>query len=255
MLPAIIGGVASLGGALIGAAGQGNANAANAHQAQANRDFQERMSSTAYQRAVADMKAAGLNPALAYQQGGASSPTGATAQFQNAAAGAGGTARAAAGTFNEIQTARAHRELTAATTAKTSAEAQQIRLESLDRLKEIQGRTDLATTTADQARRMGPFARAHVGTQADLTSEQAKTEHQLRDVRAALLRAEIDFSRTHARESTSRSILNELQAPQARNRAAAQTSWWMKKISPFLNDAGQVTKALPSVLISKSFRR
>lgn len=55
-------------------------NAFSAHQAQLNRDFQERMSGTAFQRGVADMRAAGINPMLAVSQGGASVPSGSSAQ-------------------------------------------------------------------------------------------------------------------------------------------------------------------------------
>lgn len=56
----------------------------NAEQAQLQRDFEERMSNTAYQRAFDDMKKSGLNPYLMYSQGGASTPTGSTAQAQSA---------------------------------------------------------------------------------------------------------------------------------------------------------------------------
>lgn len=47
-------------------------------QNEINRDFQQEMSNSAYQRSMADMKKAGINPALAFGQGGASTPSGAS---------------------------------------------------------------------------------------------------------------------------------------------------------------------------------
>lgn len=55
-------------------------------QAAINRGFQEGMSNTAYQRATQDMKMAGLNPMLAYSQGGASTPSGAMGSGSQASA-------------------------------------------------------------------------------------------------------------------------------------------------------------------------
>lgn len=71
---------------------QAEAERYNSEEAQKNRDFQQMMSSTAYQRAMQDMKAAGLNPILAYQQGGAGTPGGSSASvggYSGAQAGGG----------------------------------------------------------------------------------------------------------------------------------------------------------------------
>lgn len=69
----------------------------SAEQAQKNRDFQELMSNTSYQRQMADMKKAGLNPILAAgSMAGASSPSGSAASGMGASAAGSGSASSGA---------------------------------------------------------------------------------------------------------------------------------------------------------------
>lgn len=61
----------------VGLVGNILGGATASHEATKNRRWQEKMRSTQYQTAMEDMRKAGLNPMLAYSQGGAGVPSGA----------------------------------------------------------------------------------------------------------------------------------------------------------------------------------
>jgi hypothetical protein len=107
---------ALMGSALVGGAasliGGNRANKANSAQAQRQMDFQERMSSTAHEREVADLRKAGLNPILSAGGGGASSPGGAMANQQDIATPAATTALNVLRTRAEIGNIQAQTKLT-----------------------------------------------------------------------------------------------------------------------------------------------
>lgn len=117
-------------GAALGAAGGLLQNDQASDEASWNRDWQEHMSNTAWQRAVMDMKSAGLNPMLAYSQGGASTPSGGAGAVPSNV-GVSGAQGAAAATQVQMQSAQAAQAATQARVNTASAARAEYELDAL----------------------------------------------------------------------------------------------------------------------------
>lgn len=180
---AAIGALGSIAGGLLSSSGASQNNAAqmqfNAQEAQRNREWQERMSNTAYQRAMADMRQAGLNPILAYSQGGASSPSGGAAsvsRLENTMEGLG------RGVSSASQVATRHAELKQIqqnTDTAKSTEAYNLTNADLNRANQIKAQQETATS-ASQANKNAA--------EAAYTMEQMQNPSAARD----LMRAQAD---------------------------------------------------------------
>ncbi|AXH72215.1 MAG: DNA pilot protein [Microviridae sp.] len=151
-------GAALIGGG-IGLAGGLVSSAMNLYEGTQNRRFQERMSSTAHQREVADLKAAGLNPILSATHGGASTPGGAMPQIQNPAAGVPDSVATAMRLKNENMLAKANFADTMASMQLKDKQATNVEANT-QRVAFQQG---LDVANAEAARASAAYSRAGVG--------------------------------------------------------------------------------------------
>ncbi len=135
--------------------------------------FQERMSSTAYQRSMHDMRKAGLNPMLAYQQGGASTPQGTQADIEDVMAPAVSSAKQGILLKQEIDNMKAREELDKSSAGKERVQGylygnqmnlvDQQYLESKERTKFIQAQKILVQLQAPGARNAAALERGTLG--------------------------------------------------------------------------------------------
>jgi len=109
------------------------ANAASAESAARQMEFQREMSNSAYQRAVADLKAAGINPMLAAMKGGATTPGGSsyTAQMPQVY----DTITPAVQTYNQSQLSSAQSAQYEAQTGLTNTQVKQVEA-ATDKIRE-----------------------------------------------------------------------------------------------------------------------
>lgn len=178
---------AGLIGSVIGARGQSSANEANVQLGREQMAFQERMSNTAYQRAVADMQQAGLNPMLAYSQGGASQPPGSMPQVQNVA-GAGVSSGVASASqamsvmqgITQVAQSEEQSKLIAATADKVRSETMDQKVNTARLLQEI----DTMRQTMKES-----YAREHTSRTAGDKNVQdtalSKVEQKMRELELA----------------------------------------------------------------------
>jgi hypothetical protein len=90
--------------------GQERANKANLAEAARNRQFQERMRNTQWQATVEDMRAAGINPAVAYSKGANAAPGGAQGRVDDSITPAINSALTAKRTMAELEQMKAATE-------------------------------------------------------------------------------------------------------------------------------------------------
>lgn len=228
-------------------------NEAAAEQSEAQMAFQERMSNTAHQREIADLKAAGLNPLLTGKYGGSSTPQGSMADVVDSIGPAVNSGIAAAQTKANIALLEAQADKAKAETVESETRAGVNRAQVPHIMQQI-GEVDART-------------RLHGASASELQNREMLQNAQKVLTDALSNKTTVDNALTRQRE---RNLITEQERealelffrtqdwPKVMSESGAWASWYGQNVMPYsqnLNHLGGSASQLERVLRGLSGRR
>lgn len=221
--------IAGIGGGLLSYFGQQSANQTNQADANAQMAFQASQTGTQYQRAVADMKAAGINPMLASQVGGNAAASGSMATVQNAMLPAVNSAQSAATTTAQLDNIRAQ---TNQANAAADNQAAQANLNSLTAGKVVQDTLQSSANTANLSATLPLIQQNVARALADTNLTNAQIGKVQNEIGLIMNQADYTISRTAGQELANKMI--QFQLPAARASSNAASSWYGQHVAPYV---------------------